>query len=51
MPAQGQSTNAEPTKPAPMTKADDVWKIISWIRVINPNSLKFKPAPPPPQEF
>ena len=49
MPSQGQPTNAEPTKAAPITKADDVWKIISWIRVINPNSLKFKPAPPPPQ--
>jgi hypothetical protein len=49
MPSQGQPTNGEPEKAPPLTKADDLWKIISWIRVINPNSLKFKPAPPPPQ--
>ncbi len=47
MPAQGQRSNAQPDNPAPITKADDVWKIISWIRVINPNSLKPKAAPPP----
>ena len=49
MPSQGQPTNGEPEKAPPLTKADDLWKIISWIRVINPNSLKFKAAPPPPQ--
>jgi hypothetical protein len=47
MPAQGQRSLSQPDNPAPITKADDVWKIISWIRVINPNSLKPKAAPPP----
>jgi mono/diheme cytochrome c family protein len=47
MPAQGQRSLAQPDNPAPLTKVDDVWKIISWIRVINPNSLKPKAAPPP----
>jgi hypothetical protein len=48
MPAQGQRSTAQPNNPAPLTKVDDVWKIISWIRVINPNSLKPHAAPPPP---
>ena len=28
---------------------DDLWKIIAWIRSINPASLAPPPAPPPPQ--
>ncbi len=51
MPSQGQRSISQPNNPAPITKADDVWKIISWIRVINPNSLKPKAAPPPPIAF
>lgn len=47
MPSQGQRSKSQPNNPAPLTKADDVWKIISWIRTINPNSLKRKPVPPP----
>jgi len=49
MPAQGQRSKSQPNNPAPLTKIDDVWKIISWIRAINPNSLKQHTPPPPPQ--
>jgi hypothetical protein len=48
MPSQGQRSISQPDNPAPLTKVDDVWKIIAWIRTINPNSLKANTAPPPP---
>lgn len=47
MPSQGQRSISQPNNPAPLTKVDDVWKIIAWIRTINPNSLKANTAPPP----
>jgi hypothetical protein len=47
MPSQGQRSISQPDNPAPLTKVDDVWKIIAWIRTINPNSLKANSAPPP----
>lgn len=47
MPSQGQRSISQPNSPAPLTKVDDVWKIIAWIRTINPNSLKANTAPPP----
>jgi hypothetical protein len=50
MPAQGQRSISQPNNPAPLTKVDDVWKIISWIRVINPNSLKANSAPAAPPQ-
>ena len=50
MPAQGQRSISQPNTPAPLTKVDDVWKIISWIRVINPNSLKANSAPAAPPQ-